>query len=248
MFGSSKDEPTPLKLTAEARYKEAKAELDIGAYESALKLYEALQSRFPYGRYAQQSQLDMAYAYHRQGENESAVATLNRFIKQHPNNSHVDYAYYMRGIANFRGNISLLDKVDGQDTTERDPRAARNSFDAFKDLGTRFPDSKYAPDARVRMFYLLNTLAKHELTIARYYLRRGANIAAANRAQGILTQYPDSPLTRDALKVMAQAYDALELTELRDDTQRVFKKNHRGSDDILSAANKSDKSWWQFWK
>lgn len=250
LFGPSPDKDAPKEqVTAEAQYKEAKAELDVGAFESSIKLYEALLTRFPYGRYAQQSQLEMAYAYYRQGEDESAVATLERFIKQYPNNPHVDYAYYLKGLATFDGEISFFGALDGQDPTERDPRAAQASFDAFKDLVARFPDSKYAPDARVRMFYLLNTLAKHELNIARYYLRRGANIAAVNRAQGIVAQYPNSPSTRQALQVMAQAYDALGMTDLRDDTTRILEKNQLDADKVAAiAAEKSGKSWWQFWK
>lgn len=239
-------EPTK-QIPVEELYRQAKEELNDENYESAIKLYETLQSRYPYGRYAQQALLEVAYAYYRQGEAESAISSADRFIKQYPNNQHVDYAYYVKGLANFHGEVSLVNSLGGQDPTERDPKAAQDSFAAFKDLVTRFPDSKYAPDSRVRMQYLINMLAQYELHVARYYLRRGAHIAAANRAQGILTQYPNSPSTRDALKILVQAYDAMGMTDLRDDARRVLEKN--SSTPAPSAGDaKSGKSWWQFWK
>jgi outer membrane protein assembly factor BamD len=235
------------QIPVEELYRQAKEELNDENYESAIKLYETLQSRYPYGRYAQQALLEVAYAYYRQGEAESAISSADRFIKQYPNNPHVDYAYYVKGLANFHGEISLVSSLGGQDPTERDPKAAQDSFAAFKDLVTRFPDSKYAPDSRVRMQYLINMLAQHELHVARYYLRRGAHIAAANRAQGILTQYPNSPSTRDALEILVQAYDAMGMTDLRDDARRVLEKNSSAPAPSAGDA-KSGKSWWQFWK
>ncbi|HEU0282270.1 MAG TPA: outer membrane protein assembly factor BamD, partial [Gallionella sp.] len=213
MFEPLPDGSAPIKqMPVEEMYSQAKGELNDENYDAAIKIYEALQSRYPYGRYAQQSLLEMAYAYYRQGEAESAVSSSDRFIKQYPNNPHVDYAYYVKGLANFHGEIGILKSLGGQDPTERDPKAAQDSFAAFKDLVTRFPSSKYAADSRLRMQYLVNALAKHELHVASYYLRRGAYIAAVNRAQGILTQYPNSPSTRDALEILAQAYDAMGMT------------------------------------
>jgi len=235
------------QVPADELYRQAKTELDDGSYSTAIKLYETLQSRYPYGRYAQQSMLEMAYAYYRQGEPDPAIATADRFIKQFPNQPHVDYAYYVKGLATFNGDISILAAIGGQDPSERDPQSAQNSFNAFKALVTRFPNSKYTSDARVRMQYLANSLAKHELNIARYYQRRGAHIAALNRAQDILTLYPNSPSTRDALAIMVQAYDAMGMTQLRDDARRVLASN---SDVQVDAAGNSivAKSWWQFWK
>jgi outer membrane protein assembly factor BamD len=245
-------EPTKYLPVGEM-YSAAKTELNDGNYDSAIKLYETLQSRYPYGRYAQQSLLEMAYAYYRQGEAESAISSAERFIKQYPNNPYVDYAYYVKGLANFNGEMSLIQMAGGQDPTERDPKAAHESFAAFKDLVTRFPDSKYAADSKLRMQYLINALAQYELHVAGYYLRRGAHIAAVNRAQGILTQYPNSPSTREALQIMVQAYDAMGMADLRDDTRRVLAKNRgpalspdgRGT---AVAGEKPGQSWWQFWK
>jgi outer membrane protein assembly factor BamD len=241
-------------MSAEETYAGAKQNLNDGNYEAAIKQYESLQSRYPYGRYAQQAMLETAYAYYRQGEAEPAVAAADRFIKQYPNNPHVDYAYYVKGLANFNGEISILSSVGGQDPTERDPKAAQDSFDTFKDLVTRFPNSKYAADSKVRMQYLVNALAKHELYVARYYLRRGAYIAAVNRAQGILSLYPNSPATRDALEIMVQAYDAMGMTDLRDDAKRVLAKNNGtpsstpGGNGTTANGTTPEKHWWQIWK
>jgi outer membrane protein assembly factor BamD len=233
-------------LSAEELYHQAKTELDDGSFNTAIKLYEMLQSRYPYGKYAQQSMLEMAYAYYRQGEPDPAIATADRFIKQFPNNPHVDYAYYVKGLATFNGEISLLSSVSGQDPSERDPQAAQESFNAFKDLVTRFPNSKYTPDAKLRLQYLVNALARHELHIASYYLRRGAYIAAANRAQGILKTYPNSPSTREALQIMIDAYDALGMTQLRDDAKRVQAGNSSAA--LTEMVGRPTTSWWQFWK
>lgn len=211
--------------SAEEMYKDAKESLDKENFESAIKKFESLQSRYPYGRYAQQALLEVAYAYYRQDEAEPAISAAERFIKEYPNNPYVDYAYYVKGLANFHEERSLMDTLGGQDPSERDPRAAQNSFAAFKDLVTRFPNSKYAPDSRVRMQYLTNALAKYEIHVASYYLRRGAQISAVNRAKGVLMQFPNSPSTRDALLILVQSYDAMGMKDLRDDAQRVLDKN-----------------------
>lgn len=240
---------TNSKLTAEELYHQAKTELDDGSFSTAIKLYETLQSRYPYGQYAQQSMLEMAYAYYRQAEPDPAISTADRFIKQFPNNPHVDYAHYVKGLATFNGELSVLSSVAGQDPSERDAQAAQDSFNAFKELVTKFPNSKYTPDAKLRLQYLVNALAKHELHIASYYLRRGAYIAAANRAQGIIKTYPNSPSTREALVVMVQAYDAMGMNELRDGAKRVLANNPGTTAPGESALdNKLNKSWWQFWK
>lgn len=235
-------------MPVEELYKQAETELKDGNYDSAIKLYETLQSRYPYGRYAQQALLEMAYAHYRHGDAEPAVSAADRFIKQYPNNPYVDYAYYIKGLANFNGEISLYQSAGKQDPTERDPKATHDSFAAFRDLVTRFPNSKYAADSRTRMQYLVNALAKYEMHVARYYLRRGAHIAAANRAKGILTQYPNSPSTRDALQILVEAYDAMGMNDLRDDAKRTLEKNTGTSEpspDIKETAvgEKPGKSW-----
>jgi len=216
----------PAKNTpVEEMYDKAKKQLSEGYYEDSIKLFETLQSQYPYGRYAQQAQLEIAYAYYKQNEPDSAVSAAERFIKQYPNNAHVDYAYYLKGLANFNPDIGLFGMAAGQEPTERDPKAALDSFSAFKDLVTRFPDSKYAPDARLRMQYLLNALAKYEIHVASYYQRRGAHVAAVNRAKEVLIQYPNAPSTRDALLILVNSYNAMGIKQLRDDAQRVLDMN-----------------------
>jgi outer membrane protein assembly factor BamD len=225
MLGTKTDAEPGKSASAEKMYTDAKNSLNDGSYEEAIKQFESLQSHYPYGRYAQQAQIEIAYAYYRQNEPDSAITAADRFIKQYPNNPHVDYAYYVKGLANFNADIGLFGMAFGQDPTERDPKAAQDSFAAFKDLVARFPTSRYAPDSRLRMQYLLNALAKYEIHVASYYQRRGAHIAAVNRAKEVLTLYPNTPSTRDALLILVQGYDAMGMTLLRDDAQRVLDMN-----------------------
>ncbi|HMH16816.1 MAG TPA: outer membrane protein assembly factor BamD [Burkholderiales bacterium] len=226
-----KHDPTS-GYTAEKLYREAKDALDGGQYDLAIKRYETLEARFPYGRYSQQGQLEIAYAYYKQNEQESAVAATDRFIKLHPNHPDVDYAYYLKGLVYFNEDLGLFGKISNQDRTERDPKAARESFDAFKDLIQRYPDSKYTPDALARMKYLVNALASHEVHVARYYMKRGAYVAAANRAQYALKNYPQAPAQEEALLIMIQAYEALGMPELRRDAERILKKNFPDSEHL----------------
>src|SRR5260370_17121166 len=200
-----KHDPTA-GYSAEKLYREAKEALDSGQYDLAIKRYETLEARFPYGRYSQQGQLEIAYAYYKQNEQASAVAATERFMKLHPNHPNVDYAYYLKGLVYFNEDLGLLGKVSRQDRTERDPKAARESFDAFKDLVQRFPESKYTPDAFARMKYLVNALAAHEVHVARYYMKRGAYVAAANRAQYALKNYPHAPAQKETPLIMCPSY------------------------------------------
>jgi outer membrane protein assembly factor BamD len=220
--------------SAEKLYRDAKDALDSGQYDLAIKRYEALEARFPYGRYSQQGQLEIAYAYYKQNEQASAVAATERFVKLHPNHANVDYAYYLKGLAYFNEDLGLLGRMARQDRTERDPKSARDSFDAFKELVQRFPDSRYAADAVARMKYLVNALASHEVHVARYYMKRGAYVAAANRAQYALKNYPQAPAQEEALLIMIQAYDVLGMPELRDDAERILRKNFPDSAQLKS--------------
>ena len=195
-----------LGWSANKLYTEAKQSLGDGSYETAIKYYEKLESRFPYGRFAQQAQIDLAYAYWKSGEKESAIAACERFIKLHPNHPNVDYVYYLRGLINFNEDLGLMGHLSRQDMTERDPKGARESFDAFRELTARFPESKYTPDATLRMTYLVNALAQLEVHVARYYMKRGAYVAALNRAQYAVKAYPDVPATEEALFIMVKAY------------------------------------------
>lgn len=236
--------------TAETLYAEATEQMNRADYNNAIKLFDTLQSRFPYGRYAQQAQMETAYAYYKLNEPESALSAADRFIKQYPNSSHVDYLYYLKGLVNFDEDLGLFGEGFQPSISERNPKAPREAFNAFQDLITRFPNSKYAADTKLRMQYLVNSLAGYETQVAGYYLRRGAYIAAINRADAVLVDYPQTPATRDALQIMIQAYDAMGMKELRDDTQRVLDlnvaKDGMKPDLKQSAANK--KAWWHFWK
>lgn len=230
-------------------YTEAKSQLAEGNYERAIKLFERLEARYPYGPYAQQAQLEVAYAYYKDNEPVSAIAAADRFIKLYPNHPHVDYAYYLKGLANFIEDRGLLAGLGGQDMSERDPRAARESFDAFKELVTRFPDSKYTPDALARMRYLVNALASHEVHVARYYFKRGAYVAAANRGKYVVEHYQQAPALEEALYIMAMSYDRLDLADLRDDALRVLRQNFPTSPYLAGKDPRKDKErpWWRFW-
>ena len=232
--------------SANKLYTTAKEALNEGSYESAIKYYEKLESRYPYGRFAQQAQIDLAYAYWKSDEKESAIAACNRFIKLHPNHPNVDYVYYLRGLINFNEDLGLLGHLSAQDMTERDPRGARESFDSFRELITRFPDSKYTPDARMRMTYLVNALAQLEVHVARYYMKRGAYVAAANRAQYAVEAYPDLPATEEALFILVKAYDEMGMDGLRDDAERVMRKNFPDSIYYTRGLDRQT-PWWKLW-
>jgi outer membrane protein assembly factor BamD len=238
-------------LSADEIYAKAQASLQDENYDKEVKQFESLQSRYPYGRYAQQAQMEIAYAYYKHSEPAPALAALDHFAKLYPMSTHMDYVLYLKGLINFNENInSLFGTMFKQDPSERDPAALRDSFNSFKELVTRFPDSQYTPDARLRMQYLLITLASSDIHVAAYYLRRGAYVAAANRAKGVLTDFPQTPQTRDALQIMVQAYDAMDMKDLRDDTQRVLALN-TAKDGIQpkpfpTPLNPS--AWWKFWE
>lgn len=233
--------------SAQQLYAAGKEELNDRNFDTAIKHFENLQARYPYGRYAQQSQLEVAYAYYKDNEPLSAIAAADRFIKLHPNHPNVDYAYYLKGLVNFNEDLGLLGYVAQQDLSERDPKAARESYDAFKELVTRFPQSKYAEDAALRMRYLVNALASHEIHVAKYYYKRGAYLATVNRAKIVLEQYPNTTANEHALGLMVRAYDALGMADLRDDAARVLKQNYPQSGYIAGNSKSAKGAWWKFW-
>jgi outer membrane protein assembly factor BamD len=229
--------------SAERLYQEAHSMLTTGNYTRAVKLFETLEGRYPYGRYAQQAILEGAYANYRAAETAPAIAACDRFIRTYPNHPSVDYAYYLKGVVNFREDQGLFGYVVEQDLSERDPKMARESFGAFKELVARFPESKYAADSVERMRYLVNALSSYEVHVAGYYYRRGAYVAAASRAQASLVNYPQTPANEDALILMARSYDRLGLTQLRDDAQRVLKDTFPNGKYLAADA----RPWWNFW-
>ena len=233
--------------SAEKLYAEAKDNLNNRNYEQAIKYYEKLEARYPYGRYAQQAQLEIAYSYYKDNEPAQAVTAADRFIKLHPNHPSVDYAYYLKGLANFTEDPGWTGYISEQDMTERDPKAAREAFESFKELVTRFPESRYMPDSVARMNYLVGALASHEIHVARYYMKRKAYVAAANRAQYALKTYPRAPANEEGLVILVAAYDALGLNELRNDAERVMTKNFPDSKYLKGDPSRSDTSWWRIW-
>lgn len=235
--------------TAERLYSEAKEEASLGNYDHASKLYERLEGRASGTALAQQAQIERAYMLYKSGDKAQALSTLERFIKLHPTSAALDYALYLQGLINFNDNLGLLGALARQDLSERDQQAARDSYQSFKTLIDQFPNSLYSDDARTRMNYIVNSLAAYDLHVARYYFRRGAFVAAANRAQAVVTDFQQSPSTPEALFIMEESYDRLGLTELRDDADRVLRKNF--PDTTLQAdgvgAPSAKKPWWQIW-
>jgi len=227
--------------SAQKLYSEAKSALNEGDYETAIGYYEKLEARYPFGKLAQQAQLEKAYAYYKYDEPESATATAERFIRTYPRHPHVDYAYYLKGLANYNRGKGLVERYLPHDASQRDPGAALQSFQDFSELVQRFPDSRYAKDAALRMRYLRNNLAMYEVHVARYYMRRGAYVAAANRASHVVEHYQRTPAVPEALVVMAKAYKVLELHALSNDALRVLKLNfpdHPGIAQVESLAIK----------
>lgn len=216
-------------------------------YEKAIKYFSIIESRYPHGKYAVQAQLETAYAYYKKGDAAPAMAAADRFIKMHPHHPNVDYAYYLRGLAVFNER-GIVEKLTEQEISDRDPKAQRESFIAFKELVTRYPDSKYVKDATQRMTYLVNNLAAHELHVARYYMKRQAYLAAINRCKYVLEEYPDSPSQEEALIVMISAYDLIGLDDYKKDTLRVLKANYPQSRFLTGDAPKDEKVWWKFWE
>lgn len=247
----SKHDEDTRDWSANKFYTEAKEKLNDGNYTAAIKLFEGLEARYPYGPFAQQAQLEIAYAYYKDQEQASAIAAAERFIKLHPNHPNVDYAYYLKGLANFNDNWGIMSfmmqGVLEQDMSERDSKASRESFEDLRALVTRFPDSKYAPDARQRMAHLINVVAMSEVHVARYYLKRKAYVAAANRAQYALKEYPRTPATEEALFIMVKAYEALEMFDLRNDAERILKRNFPDSPFLTGLNPIENMPWWKIW-
>lgn len=237
-------------------YAEAKLDLNNGAYDRAIKGFERVEARATGTLIGQQAMLDLAYAQWRSSERVSALATVERFIKLHPSSPAYDYALYLKGLINFNDNLGLFGSLIGQQLTERDQRASRDAYQSFSQLVMQFPASRYTPDAKVRMDYIVNSLAMYEVHVARYYLRRGAYLAAANRAQQAVTEFDQAPAVEEALAIMVQSYDKLELKELRDGAERVLRKtfpNSRfvergtGSAAAGSGSAGAPRPWWKFW-
>ncbi|BEP35227.1 outer membrane protein assembly factor BamD [Variovorax sp. V59] len=228
-------------------YAEAKDEAGSGAYDKAVPLYEKLEGRAAGTPLAQQAQLEKAYAQYKSGEKANAIATIDRFLKLHPASPAIDYALYLKGVINFNDDLGMFAFLTRQDLSERDQKAAKESFESFKELVTRFPESRYAPDARQRMNYIVNSLAQYEVHVARYYYSRGAYLAAINRAQLALSDYREVPALEEALYIIVRSYDALGMKDLRDDAQRVLTTNYPNSEYLARGFKGKDDPWWKVW-
>lgn len=227
-------------------YADAKADIAAGSYDRAIKTLERIEGRAAGTLLAQQAALDLAWAQYRSNERAAAVTTLDRFIKLNPSSAALDYAIYLKGLANFNEDLGLFGRIARQDISERDQQASRDALLSFKQVAEQFPDSKYAEDSRIRVDYITNTLAAYEVHVARYYFNRGAYVAAANRAQQAVQEFQRAPAAEEALYLMMQSYDRLKLAPLRDDAERVLKQNFPNSEYLAGTAVRK-KAWWQFW-
>ena len=227
--GCSKDDvgaEESLEETELEFYTSAQESLRSGNYIRAIEKLQLLEARFPFGRFAQQAQLEIVYAYFKSSEPEAAITAADRFIRLHPNHPNVDYAYYLKGMVSFEQDENFLSNIVPMDPSTRDPGAARESFKDFAELIRRFPNSEYAPDAQKRMKYLRNLLAQSEIHIARYYIRRGAYVAAANRGRYVFENFQGSVAVPDALAVMVEAYQLLNMQDLATQTLLVLRTNY----------------------
>lgn len=231
----------------EKLYEDAKADIVSGSFDRAIKTLERIEGRAAGTLMGQQAMLDMAWAQYRSGERVQAVATLDRFLKLNPSSAAVDYAYYMKGIANFNEDLGLFGRIARQDISERDQQASRDAMLAFRQVVEQFPNSKYAEDSRIRIDYITNTLAAYEVHVARYYFRRGAYVAAANRAQQAVKEFQRAPAAEEALYLMVQSYERLGLKPLRDDAERVLRQNFPESGYLISGFKSAERPWWKVW-
>lgn len=226
LFTKGEKEDLTRKWSAKKLYQEAKGAASSGDYETAIEYYQKLETRYPFGPLAEQGALELAYAYYKFKEPESALAQTKKFITLHPRHRNVDYAYYLRGLVNFNRDRGFFARFVPSADHERDIGAGLDSFKDFSELVEKFPDSKYAKDARSRMLYLRNNVAKHELLVARFYMRRKAFVAAANRGKYVVERFPTTPSVPEALLVMTEAYRELALHDLADDAIRVLRHNY----------------------
>ena len=229
-------------------YSEATDKLNDGDFAKCGKYFEKLEARFPFGPYSQQAQINAAYCYWKAQEQAQALVAIDRFIKLHQGSPTLDYAYYLKGLITFNDDLGWLGKFTGQDLSERDPKAAKEAFESFKTVVERFPNSKYAPDSLDRMRYIVNSLAEADVIVARFYYQRGAYLAAANRAQLVIRDYDRAPAVEEALYILAKSYEKLGLTQLNNDTIRVFKLNFPDSQMFETGQRvQKERRWWQIW-
>ncbi len=228
-------------------YAEAMDERNSGNFDRAVLLFEKLEGRAAGTPLAQQAQIEKAYGHYKAGEQAQAIATLDRFIRLHPASPALDYALYLKGIVNFNDSLGLFGFISQQDLSERDQKAAKVSFESFKELVERFPDSRYTPDARLRMTYIVNSLAQSEVHVARYYYNRGAYVAAINRAQLAIADYRGVPAGEEALFILMKSYEALNMETPAKDARRVLETNYPNSSYLTGGSLDKGDPWWKLW-
>ena len=241
----SKTERDDKKVTPDALYRNAHKDLLSYDFNAAIKIYEQLTARFPFSDEARQARLDLIYAYYRAGEGESAIDAAETFIRENPTHPRVDYAWYIKGLVDFERTPNAIEKLFRADLSRRPPSTARKAFGAFKTVVEQYPKSEYAHDSLQRMVYLRNRLASYEVHVARYYFKRGAYVAAAQRAKSAIEQYDGAPAEREALELMIQSYDRLNLPTLAAQTRQVYDANYSG--DVRQAQAEVKRSWWKVW-
>lgn len=222
---SSSDKPKVPDEPPEKLYQQAQDKLESGNYSKAVELLEALDSRYPFGPYSAQVQMNLIYAYYKDADTAHAIANIDRFLRLNPTHKDVDYVYYMRGLTNMQADYNFFHSLFHMDRSDRDPAYARQAFSDFKNLLTSFPQSKYAADAHLRLMQLKQRLAKYDLSVADYYLRRGAWVAAANRGKLIVENYTDTDAVEPALRIMIKSYDTLGLKEPAAHARQVLAAN-----------------------
>ena len=224
--GSFKNEVDPTAgWSAERLYREARTEISDGNWKDARTRLEAVEARYPFGGYAQQALMDLAYVNWKDDESEQALAAIDRFQQQYPNHAGTDYMLYLKGLITFTPPSAAFTSITRQDPSERDPKGLRESYEAFNELIKRYPDSRYTEDAKLRVAWLVGTLAQNEVHVAQYYYERHAYLAAINRAQTVVTDFQGVPIVEKALYIMYLSYDKLNMPDLRDDTKRVLDQN-----------------------
>ncbi|MFT6898371.1 MAG: outer membrane protein assembly factor BamD [Paraglaciecola sp.] len=223
------DELVVSNRSAQSLYEDAKQKMAIGNFNAATATLSALDSSYPFGPLSHQVQLDLIYSYYKSGKANEAIATIDRFTRLNPNHADVDYALYMRGLTNMESDKNLFQELVGIDRSDRDPSKSREAFEDFRSLIEKYPESKYAADAQKRMLHIKNRLAKYEIAIARFYMRRDAYVAAANRGRYVIEYYPDTSHVQEALEIMVECYDQLKLDELKNNVMKTLKLNYPDS-------------------
>lgn len=219
-------------MGAQQLYQKAKTSMEAGNFSNAAATLSALDSRYPFGPLSHQVQLDLIYSYYKSGKTEETLATVDRFIRLNPNHSDIDYAFYMRGLTNMESDNNLFQDLMNIDRADRDPGKSREAFNDFRRLIQQYPNSKYAADARKRMLHIKERLARYEIAIARFYMRREAFVAAANRGRYVIEHFPDSTQVQQALEIMVSSYEQLGLEELRQNAMKTLKLNYPDSEFI----------------